>query len=455
MAEFYRKLIGVPDALFETLDYYPAETAWEVIQAVRSYVHYFDAHRTDKGFDVSGLSPDGRAVFRTVAAKLRKFSCDYYDIEPSVGCDPCDGSGKGKMAGDIPRKKDVIAADMSALAQEKHATVKSRQKAARRQKKFREKQKKQKALRNQAQILAQQGIAEISAEKFKKSVTKSVSNPCSARDSGDFCDSARVYNNYYLNYTSKDLLDYWKGGVGENQVIHTSVVDKSGRSVGVADWSCGTWTLDQVEGDSRKTVGYDCVGNNPTSGLSGSKAVSAVREPQPFTADSKAVKENGRKGEDEAGKSDRKAVSLAEASSESSAGNMCSVGIAANDAVCAGVEERQQEIAVGNKDMLLPGCSIGVEHDSKGKWPGTLPSAPHEPSETEVFISSDFKLDCADEFFYPYRRMDKFLKRGVENWLINHKLGCSVEKRWVCQLIYKFAQRQGKISLLLGNVPDG
>lgn len=84
------------------------------------------------------------------------------------------------------------------------------------------------------------------------------------------------------------------------------------------------------------------------------------------------------------------------------------------------------------------------------KRPRELLSAPHVPREGEVKITNDWVIDTDDEYFYPYRRMDPFLKRGVEDWLKNNKLGCSVEKRWICRLIGNFAKRQGKLKTLMG-----
>lgn len=80
----------------------------------------------------------------------------------------------------------------------------------------------------------------------------------------------------------------------------------------------------------------------------------------------------------------------------------------------------------------------------------TLLSAPHQPSASEVLITKGFKLDMQDPLFAPYYRADVFLRRGVEEWLIRNKLGCSVEKKWICRQIFNFARRQGKENVLMG-----
>lgn len=79
-----------------------------------------------------------------------------------------------------------------------------------------------------------------------------------------------------------------------------------------------------------------------------------------------------------------------------------------------------------------------------------LLSAPHMPREDEILVTKKFKIDFNDPIFKPYFRADKFLKRGVEDWIVNNKLGCSIEKKWIARQIYAFAHRQGKLKVLMG-----
>lgn len=452
---FERKLIGVPDALFDTLEEYPAETAWEVFQAVRAYVHYWDIHRTDDGFDVSALSVDGKAVFRSVVKKLRQYSADYYGVsvgQPAATAVP--GQNVTSEAASTPQVNDNAPAaaggaedgdcnpapekmaDMSVLAQKKNAAEKSRAKAAKRQKKFREKQKKQKALRNRTQSLMGQGVQRFSARNFvqqKTSVTKSVSKPYGVRDSGDFCD-ARVYNIFkLLDYNYSNSKDYWKGGMGENQVIHNWGVDNP---------------IDNLNHGG-------AVSSNPTSGLSGSKAVSVAAVPATSVS-----KEEGRKG----GREDRD-LPAAEVAGGDSKAEACA-GCAGEPLVEHGDNlnspERQAQTPFAGRSCLSenskrhglrPGSAKEVCGDAPSAKEFHLLSAPHAVTVGEVFIDRNFKIDFSDEFFSPYRKADSFLRRGVEKWLIANKYGCSVEKRWICGLIYKFARRQGKVATLLGADP--
>lgn len=80
----------------------------------------------------------------------------------------------------------------------------------------------------------------------------------------------------------------------------------------------------------------------------------------------------------------------------------------------------------------------------------SLLSAPHTPRADEVLISKDFRVDFNDPEFEPLKRADKWLTRGVEDWLKGNKLGCSIEKRWLRQLFLNFAKRQGKLGVLMG-----
>lgn len=79
-----------------------------------------------------------------------------------------------------------------------------------------------------------------------------------------------------------------------------------------------------------------------------------------------------------------------------------------------------------------------------------LLSAPHEPRDGEILVTKKFKIDFDDPIFKPYFRADRFLKKGVENWIVANKLGCSIEKKWIARQIYAFAQRQGKLTVLMG-----
>ncbi|MBR1604647.1 MAG: hypothetical protein IJ660_00895 [Alphaproteobacteria bacterium] len=415
MAEFYRKLILTPDVLFDTLEDYPAEVFVEVFRAVRNYVHYWDIHRTDNGFDVSGLSPDARAVFRSVVKQMRMANADYFGrtiSELNAENEIQQQEENSTALDDIKTpENEHINAHAAALAKRKAKINHRRKKDKKRVQKHREKMKNLKALQKQCSRLSGQEIAEISAEGNKKSVTKSASNPCPVKDSGDFCaefeksvtkttskpypesDSgdfcSRVYNNnYYLNTYSKELLDSGKGGMGEKQVFHkSSSVDKS---------------------------------NNQTSGLSCSKAVPIAAVPAIGGS-----KEERRDGSREDGSA--------------------AVGQLDNNPAIAGSN------AVGG---LRPESARKANAAAPAAKNFNLLSAPHKPNETEILITDDFKIDLDDEFFSAYHRADKFLIRGVEKYLINNLCGRSVEKRWICKQIYKFAERQGKISLLLGLTPE-
>lgn len=92
-------------------------------------------------------------------------------------------------------------------------------------------------------------------------------------------------------------------------------------------------------------------------------------------------------------------------------------------------------------------CAANSAVNSRCK---SLLSAPHAPTADEVLISRDFRIDFDDPQFSSLKRADKWLTRGVEDWLKGNKLGCSIEKRWLRQLFLNFAKRQGKLGVLMG-----
>lgn len=116
--------------------------------------------------------------------------------------------------------------------------------------------------------------------------------------------------------------------------------------------------------------------------------------------------------------------------------------------------------AGSNEATGSPVAGSGKAVNELGRWSerGSPPeansrnllSAPHPVRDGEVLITKDWRIDLADSVFYEYRRMDPFLKRGVEEWLKQNKLGCSVEKRWICRQIVNFAKRQRKLETLMG-----
>ena len=479
--EFERKLIGVPDALFDTLEDYPTETAWEVFQAVRAYVHFWDIHRTDDGFDVSAMSADGKAVFRSVVKKLRQYSADYYGVRLEEGSEmtalaaktasvpvrEAQASHNGTLAV-IDETDSDNACDGVKNGTQTTAAM-ARKKERLRKKKWRK--KKAKVLKEDKRDIKTGSTpcaTRDSGENFGLEVLKedkrdiktgstpcatrdsggnfcsevlkedrrdikTGSTPCATRDSGDF-SLAHVYILFkLLDYNYSNSKDYWKGGMGENQVIHNKGVDNP---------------VDNLNHGGS-------VNSNPTSGLSGSKAVSVAAVPA--TSDSK---EEGRKGERE----DRD-LPAAEAAGGDSKAEACAGG-AGEPLVERGDNlnslERQAQTPFAGRSCLSenskrhglrPGSAKEVCGDAPSAKEFHLLSAPHAVTVGEVFIDRNFKIDFSNEFFSPYRKADGFLRRGVEKWLIANKYGCSVEKRWICGLIYKFARRQGKVATLLGADP--
>ena len=68
----------------------------------------------------------------------------------------------------------------------------------------------------------------------------------------------------------------------------------------------------------------------------------------------------------------------------------------------------------------------------------------------QILIGADFKINFSDEFFNPYRHASSDLARSIEDWFVKNKLGCRVDKNFICRQITNFAKKQGKYNELLG-----
>ncbi|MBQ7284673.1 MAG: hypothetical protein IJW72_00255 [Alphaproteobacteria bacterium] len=68
----------------------------------------------------------------------------------------------------------------------------------------------------------------------------------------------------------------------------------------------------------------------------------------------------------------------------------------------------------------------------------------------QILIGENFKINFEDELFFPYRLASSFLAKSVEDWIIKNKLGCRVDKNFICKQIVNFAKKQGKYNELLG-----
>lgn len=69
--------------------------------------------------------------------------------------------------------------------------------------------------------------------------------------------------------------------------------------------------------------------------------------------------------------------------------------------------------------------------------------------DLEIVIDERFEIDFFDPAFEPYNVADDFLKKGVEKWMMAHKLGRSIEKKWIAKQIWKFACNQGKSEIFI------
>jgi len=412
MAEFLRRQIMIPDRVYNTLRRYDPLVAWEVFEAIRVYAHYWDVHRSDDGFDLAALSADAKAVFLSIYDELYECNSAYFE-------------------------RCALARQ---AAVEKNRQDKQRKQTRERVKKYRQKNKKcnAKSADNRqksvtvTQCNAKNGQAQNSAQNQSvysvaaKSVTldkngnytkKALQNFPQSQSQQGIAENCAGYKDYCNTSLHSVLQDYWKGGMWENQVMH---------KLGAPARPERSRVLGEAGGAEMTSYASLAGGSNQTSGLSCSKAVPGIRDPEPIMPGSRSAA--GSKADD------REGSKPAVKGSEEIVGNKGR--LSSNDSEV--ISSKRLDAAV------RPTAGI-----SKVEVP-PLPSAPHKPAAHEVLITKGFKIDLTDEFFYPYRRADGFLLRGVENWLAANKRGCSVEKRWICKQIYKFAERQGKLEQLLG-----
>lgn len=179
---------------------------------------------------------------------------------------------------------------------------------------------------------------------------------------------------------------------------------------------------------------------SPTGGLSGSKAVQTGRT-DPVC--SNAVEGNG------AVKGHPAAVG----------GSPQGEGSERKSAIKDTLPPQADALAEGNKAVNGGETPPGSARNDYAAAPPAKPkpkpwlSAPHEPGEDEVKITQKFKIDFTDPVFKPYSNADITVRNGLENWLRKKKLGCSVEKKWLCRQIVSFSRNQGKLSVLMGVDP--
>ena len=211
----------------------------------------------------------------------------------------------------------------------------------------------------------------------------------------------------YCNSSLRSELLYWKEGVGENQVINSPVVDETAKGQFPTSGLSGSKAV-QTEGSapvcSWAVGGHPAAAGGPPQGV-GSKGKSAVGDTQPSAP---AALKGG-----------NKAVSGGMTPPLNSARNDCAAPPAA-------------------KKPFKPWLS-----------------APHEPGEDEVKITKSFKIDFTDPIFKPYAAADTTVRIGLESWLKKNKLGCSVEKKWLCRQIVAFSRNQGKLGVLMRSEPPG
>jgi hypothetical protein len=283
-------------------------------------------------------------------------------------------------------------------------------------------------------ILTENANASVKAKK-KKSVRRKISK--------------EYYENHRNSINSKRREEYAKNKKGQTKAKNEAkkVSDESIQSQGGIDLAENLANADRIIGlnnipslhseilldrgcggkDNQpmiQEVSEDC--SNQTSGLSCSKAVQTTSSVA--VCGSKARGTGAVKGS----KGSKVSVAVDAASPEP-------LPVDGLEAVSCGAEAPQSSARM----------VCAADHVPSSKTSSLL-SAPHSPREGEILVTKKFKIDFDDPVFKPYHRADKFLRKGVEDWIKANKLGCSIEKRWIAKQIYAFAQRQNKLTVLMG-----
>lgn len=445
---YIRESYMMPRSIRRALDgRFPAEIILEVFYAVDDYAYYWDEHRSGKGFDFSYLSPQAQLAFAMVLDVIDEYNAGYYRRSEAQRNNAQIGANKRKAAKSKTKRQTTYyennREEINRKRREKYENEKSFRMTPKRKTKnddnisqALEQQeferdfddckkcntKNENVIRNvkrkmsyeNAQSQSGQALETKTACKTKcntksENVIRKASYESSQRDDGQaFAENpatADGITGYCNSSLRSELLDYGKGGVGENQVINSAVVDRTEGGQSPTDGLSGSKAVQtgrSVPVCSRAVGGHPAAVRGTPQGA-GSKGMAAVMDTQPATT--AALK--GR----------NKAVSGGMTPPPSSARNDCAAPPAAK------------------------------------KPPKPWLSAPHEPGEDEVRITKSFKIDFTDPIFKPYAAADPTVRIGLESWLKKNKMGCSVEKKWLCRQIVAFSRNQGKLGVLMGTEP--
>ena len=435
---YIRESYMMPRDVRRSLDgRFPAEIILEVFYAVDDYAYYWDEHRSGEGFDFSYLSPPAQVAFAMVLDVIDEYNAGYYRKSDAQRNNAQIGVERRQEAKRRSKRQAAYyennREEINRRRREKYEEEKSFRMTQKRKTKndcnsaggvvrqgveqdfsgYEECHTKNKnVIRNVKRKMSCESVQSQSGQAFgaeaacitkRHAKNENVKRKTSCERPQSLCGKEFAENSamahriigYCNSSLRSELPGYGKGGVGENQVMHNAPVDNP------------------------------AAGQFPTSGLSGSKAVQTGRT---VPVCSKAVD-----------------------------------GHPAAARVTPQGEESQRNTAVGENGskavsggILPPPSSARMDYAAGSKLKPPLKpwlSAPHEPGADEVKITQNFKIDFTDPIFKPYAAADTTLRVGLENWLKKKKMGCSVEKKWLCRQIVAFARNQGKLWVLMGVDP--
>lgn len=425
MTEFRRKSFAIPDRVFDILNDYPEEIEIEVLRTVRAYCRYWDAHRTDEGFNFDPMSILAQRVFFRIYDELLENNQKYY----------------AKCAA----MRENARASVKIVQSKKRLNKRNRRYYEKHKKRILENRRKRYQARDCGDKTAQKTSEQFSEKRLnnsEKCLNKTTEQFDAALETLSAAENSAIAPritglNNPTSLRSVVLLDggiggkpsYPQGGCGQvgspedpASGLPGSKAGQTGRLVPVCSKAVGSIPADEMP----KQVRHDSSGVRHDSfiGRSGSRAVGDAADAAAVgQCGSQAVQQSGNQAAGQPGSGAGRSCSSAPpdgapqsggSTPPRSARNVCAAGSAANP------------------------------------WPQIWKSAPHPPGPDEVKITKKFKIDFTDPVFKPYHLADSMVLYGLEHWLRRELIGRSVEKTWLASKIVDFHIRHGKLNILMG-----
>lgn len=427
MTQARRKCWAIPDKVFDILENKPSEFQIAVIRAIRAYAQWWSEHRSEEGFDFDMMPLAVQQTFFRIYDDLHDVNQHYYEKCAVLSENATAGAAFRMTQKRKAKRQQSYYANNRDIINERRRKAYNSKKTTKNAEEMNSVQpqdaechtKNESVIRNVGRNVRRKSPQEQGHQGFVRNIrcqakrhTKSKNN---AKKVLDDCIQRLENLSTEENPANADK------DIGLNNIPSLC-------SEILLEWGFGgkpSYPQPPVD----KFLLPEAVQKPPeipTSGLSGSKAVQTGRS---VPVCSKAV----------AGSRETAvAVAVGQSGIESSRAE----GQSGN---CSKAVDGGKPPSSAKMDYAPPAVP-----ETNARSAFLWKSAPHEPGADEVRITKDFRIDFRDKVFKPYARADMTVRRGLEDWLIDKKLGCSVEKTWICKQIYKFARNQGKHLILMG-----